>query len=137
MYLQLSNLWQDWNAKYYNDYRSLCNSSTLSALPIVEKNGTKRKLPLDVLLSERLNKRKPSPMLGIAHPDNGNGFRYDEQYKIIICISCESALQQSPKSWYQHLSSMHRILGSESKALIQRFQEYDVSPLSELVIPEQ
>lgn len=137
MYLRLSNLWQDWNAKYYNDHRSLSISSTLSALPIVENQGTKRKLPLDILLSERLNKRKPSQMLGIAHSDDGNGFRYDEQYKIIICISCESALQPSPKSWYQHLSSMHRILGSESKALIQRFHAYDVSPLSELVIPEQ
>jgi hypothetical protein len=138
MYLRLSNLWQDWNATYYSDHqKSLLVSSAPLPLTIYEKHSLKRRLPLNMLPSERTNKRQLSRMPDIAQPDDVSGFRYDGYYKILICLSCESAIQSSPESWYRHLNSMHRILGPECKALIQHFQAYDISPQSKLIVPQK
>jgi hypothetical protein len=64
-----------------------------------------------------------------------DGFRYDAQYKILICISCESALQTAQPAWYRHLNTTHRILGPACKTLIERFGTYDLCPAKDLVAP--
>lgn len=135
MYLQLSNLWQDWNKKYYEEHRHMWTSAsaTSSTVMIPEGRGTKRRMPLGTLLSTRLNKRQAVPI----SPTSTDGFRYDTEYRILICTSCGIALQSSPKAWYRHLNSVHRVLGSECKTLLQRFGTYDICETNELIIPTQ
>ncbi|PMD52182.1 uncharacterized protein K444DRAFT_545924 [Hyaloscypha bicolor E] len=98
MYLQLSTLWQDWNRQYYEDHRNLWTTAAVTpatgAAIKSESRGLKRGLPADSLPVSSLNKRQ-APLIAAPRASlDMDGFRYDAQYKILICISCESAFKQ-------------------------------------------
>jgi hypothetical protein len=137
MYLQLSTLWQDWNDQYYQDHRHLWTSTRPNFTPRTAigscPKSSKRILPCDSHSLSPPRKRKAQS--GSRELLNSDGFQYNAQYKILICISCESALQTSPAAWYSHLNSIHRILGPACKALIERFRTYDLCPAKDLVAP--
>jgi hypothetical protein len=64
-----------------------------------------------------------------------DGFVYNTEYKILICIACESIIQPEPTAWYRHLNSVHRITGPHCKTLLERFATYDLCPFKELTLP--
>ena len=139
MYLQLSTLWQDWNRQYYEGH---CHLWTPAAVTLAsgaamesESRGLKRGLPPDSLPVSSLKKRQV-PLIAVPRaPLDMDGFCYDAQYKILICISCKSALQTAQITWYQYLNTTHWILGPACKMYIEHFGTYDLCPPKDLVTP--
>jgi len=147
LYRRLSTQWQQWNEQYYRDHRHLWGSPW-NAVPgtgvpqDTASAGQKRPSPSDPTQSLGLNKKQASSALLLqcntdrAQSDS-SGFLYNAQYKIIICVSCGLALQSSSRAWYRHLTLTHRILGSECKALVERFETYDLCAAEDLTVPVQ
>jgi hypothetical protein len=139
MYLQLSTLWQDWNQQYYQGHRHLWTPTpaTLTIGTPIESTpkGVKRGLPHDTRPLSSFKRRQAFSISETRDPLHIDGFQYNAQYKILICISCESALQTSPSAWYWHLNSTHRILGPACKTLMERFRTYDLYPAKDIVAP--
>jgi hypothetical protein len=57
---------------------------------------------------------------------------YNAEYKILICITCESIILQKSTAYYRHLNEVHRITGPLCKALLAHFAAYDLCPFEEL-----
>jgi hypothetical protein len=66
-----------------------------------------------------------------------DGFVYNTEYKILICVACESIIQPEPTACYRHLNSVHRITGPLCKTLLKRFTTYDLCPFKELSVPQE
>jgi hypothetical protein len=141
MYLQLSTLWQDWNEQYYQNHRHLWSSAPTDRTPsdVVDlgTKGIKRSLPPDDRSLPGLNKRRAGSIPASKVPLETDGFQYNAQFKILICMSCESIIQPEPTAWYRHLNSIHRITGPLCKTLLERFATYDLCPLKELPVPAE
>ncbi|KAK2684445.1 hypothetical protein QWA68_016996 [Fusarium oxysporum] len=129
IYYRLSKIWHDWNRQY--DPRNITprgpvtysqNRDVMRANPGVSEQQQKRIEKGD----------------SVSNKDKYNlsdAFIYNAQHRILICVSCGSMIQPGAKSFYGHLNSMHRITGSACKALMERFQTYDLCPFDELCIP--
>ncbi|KHO10690.1 hypothetical protein MAA_11741 [Metarhizium robertsii ARSEF 23] len=153
MYRQLSTLWQSWNQKYYEEHCSDRQNT------IVERE---QNLTADTngLTARRENKRAGSPqherenrkrqkvsvgdstdLLGcsssnVSTTETFDGFVYNAEYQILICVSCESVVSPGRQSLYGHLNR-HRILGPLCKAYIERFSSLQLTSLKELPRPQQ
>jgi hypothetical protein len=69
--------------------------------------------------------------------DLSDGFLYNCQYQILICITCGSMVQPGTRSLYSHLNTIHQITGAACKTLIERFSQYELCRFSQLCIPNQ
>jgi hypothetical protein len=129
MYYRLSKLWQDWNQQY--DRRS-AESTELATC-----SQNRDEIHANPELLERQPKRikKDDPITDGDADKLGDGFIYNAQYRILICVSCGSMIQPGVKSFYSHLNSVHRITGPACKTLIGRFQTYKLCSFDKLRIP--
>ncbi|KAI3567779.1 hypothetical protein IWW34DRAFT_859673 [Fusarium oxysporum f. sp. albedinis] len=129
MYHRLSKIWHDWIQQY--DQRNINPTGS------VTYGQNRDMLRADSGVLERQQKRiKKGDSVTIEDTDNlSDGFIYNAQHRILICVSCGSMIQPGAKSFYGHLNYMHRITGSACKALMERFQTYDLCPFDELCIP--
>jgi hypothetical protein len=62
---------------------------------------------------------------------------YNAEYKILICITCESIVLPEPTACYRHLNGVHRITGPLCKVLLERFATYDLCSFKELTVPRE
>jgi hypothetical protein len=134
MYYRLSTLWQSWNCQYYRDHclppERVAYPSPASSSPL----GSKRQAGLSG--SSPSSKRTCNPQLAIDTAPL-DGFIYNPEYKVLICITCESIIQPAPASWYTHLNSIHRLRGTPCKSLLERFATYDLCPFEDLPRPQE
>ena len=146
MYYRLSAIWQSWNRQYYQDY---CQDPEPDRIQCQGIRSLHSSPPLPPALLAWL-KRLAGPHL--FYPDTRkkvcstgpssdlnyqDGFVYNAEYRILICLACESMLQPRSASWYQHLNKHHRIKGSACKALLERFATYDLCTTIELSVPQK
>ena len=139
LYLRLSTLWQQWNERYYRDQ---CCSQGLQRLlqprapvpsPRPEGCSKKRRLGAEEpggYMSDLPAKRQ---CLGPASPIVD--FQYKSQYKVLLCLICESALQTTEIAWYRHLRTVHKILGPVCKARVQQFAQYELARPEDITPP--
>ncbi|KAK2468840.1 hypothetical protein H9L39_19602 [Fusarium oxysporum f. sp. albedinis] len=107
MYYRLSTTWQDWNTQYYRDNCQTPEREPYKSLDITShacKRTSSLKSP------ERTPKRVKTAMDGEKLNDLSDGFMYNLQYKVLICITCGSMVQPETKSLYtpKHHSSDYR-----------------------------
>ncbi|KAJ4032987.1 hypothetical protein NW756_014038 [Fusarium oxysporum] len=109
MYYRLSTTWQDWNTQYYRDNCQTPEKEPCKSLDITS-HTCKRTSSLES--PERTPKRVKTATGGEKLDDLSDGFIYNSQYKILICITCGSMVQPETKSLYSHLNTIHRITGA-------------------------
>ncbi|KAJ3455783.1 hypothetical protein MRS44_017265 [Fusarium solani] len=122
MYRQLSTLWQDWNWRYFRDYcidRGVAAaepSAPPSTMPSAGKQKRQGSHSEDVRIQKRRKVQNTDQSRG-AYPgaDAINGFIFNRQYGILICVPCKSMIQPGRASLYKHLNSQHRITGQISR----------------------
>jgi hypothetical protein len=137
MYLRLSTLWQDWNQQYYQDHHPNLVSDPTASYPsppaLSPLAGSKR--PASPSSSGRSKKKICNP--SSTESATSDGFLYNTEYKILICVACESIIQPEPIACYRHLNNIHRITGPPCKTLLERFATYDLCPFKELSVPQE
>ena len=140
MYRQLSTLWQDWNQLYYNDnYIMKQGDEAEPAKPIKRLNS-----PSDPKRPAKRRKDLLTDLSKLNHPDIPDtstvgppeGFIFNAQYHIVICIACESMVQPGKSSIYQHLNR-HGIIGTTCKAYMQHLLALKLRAFRELALPLQ
>jgi hypothetical protein len=131
MYYRLSKLWQDWNQEY--------NQRIMKSVEPASYNQKRDKMDTDLEGLERQPKRSKKGHSTVNKDTDklGDGFIYNARHRIVICVSCGSMIQPGAKSFYSHLNSVHRITGSACKALLERFQTYELCPFDKLHIPTE
>ncbi|KAH6975566.1 telomere-associated recQ-like helicase [Ilyonectria destructans] len=132
MYYRLSTIWQDWNQQYHQQ-----SSRSMEPEACTSKRCKRLAGPDDP--TRRLKKVKTSSSSSSTNNhmnDLTDGFIYNAQYRVLICVSCGSMIQPGVKSFYSHLNSIHRITGLACKALIERFQTYELCPFGMLSVPK-
>ncbi len=161
MYRQLSTLWQEWNQKYYKDhcFSLLDGASAATCPPLRESQSSTMILP-GVGANEQLKRPSSSSdnlriqkrqrqaldlsgnhqyitstvLLATTMPPQG--FLYNAEYKVMICIACESMLQPGRRSIYEHLNR-HRILGEVCKTYTDSISAFELLPFKELRTPQR
>lgn len=63
------------------------------------------------------------------------GFLYNAEYKVMICIACELIIQPRRRLIYEHLNR-HRILGDVCKTYVDRISAFELLPFKELHTPQ-
>jgi hypothetical protein len=142
MYRQLSTLWQDWNWRYFRDYcidRGVAAaepSAPPSTMPSAGKQKRQGSHSEDVRIQKRRKVQNTDQSRG-AYPgaDAINGFIFNRQYGILICVPCKSMIQPGRASLYKHLNSQHRITGQICKDLLERLNKFPLRPFEELDVP--
>jgi hypothetical protein len=135
MYLRLSTLWQEWNQQYYLDHcqKPVLDQANPYPSPPASSPITRCKRPASPSSYESSEKRVCG--LSDINQATSDGFIYNAEYKILICVACESIIQPEPTAWYRHLNSVHRVTGPLCKTLLERFATYDLCPFRELSHP--
>ncbi|TVY74225.1 hypothetical protein Focb16_v005475 [Fusarium oxysporum f. sp. cubense] len=85
MYYRLSTTWQDWNTQYYRDNCQTPEKEPCKSLDITS-HTCKRTSSLES--PERTPKGVKTATGGEKLDDLSDGFIYNSQYKILICITC-------------------------------------------------
>lgn len=136
MYNRLSTLWQEWNQQYYQQNHwepEACNAS------VTNSKGHKRPASPDD--PKRGSKKAMTSVSSSSNNDHTNdltdGFIYNTQYRVLICISCGSIIQPEAKSFYSYLNSIHRITGLACKILMESFRAYKLCPFEKLAVPKE
>ncbi|EXL65654.1 hypothetical protein FOPG_18126 [Fusarium oxysporum f. sp. conglutinans race 2 54008] len=140
MYRRLSNIWQDWSRQYYHEYclRSNEESSGMNAA-IAHKVCAKRVAePCDPSRSSKIARTSNAASChDTVQTEYADGFLYNAQYQVLVCIACKSMIQPGQKSFYSHLNKLHRITGLACKALMEQFSTYKLCSFQELAVPRQ
>ena len=161
MYRQLSLIWQEWNQQYYKDHCLRLPDGTSAetntalqedklSITNLPAAGAKRQYKRPSSSSNDLRARKKtrqaldlggknhnaSSILESATAVPPEGFIYNAEYKIMICIACESMIQPGRSSIYDHLNR-HRIMGEVCKAYVKRISAFELLPFKELRMPRQ
>ncbi|KAH7194982.1 hypothetical protein DER44DRAFT_815616 [Fusarium oxysporum] len=129
MYHQLSKIWHDWIQQY--DQRNISPAGSVT----YGQNRDMLRADFGVLEWQRKRIKKGDSVTSEDTDNLSDGFIYNAQHRILMFVSCGSMIQPGAKSFYGHGNSMHRITGSACKALMERFQTYDLCPFDELRIP--
>ncbi|PWI64550.1 hypothetical protein PCL_09563 [Purpureocillium lilacinum] len=147
MYQRLSTIWQDWNSQYHQSgelRRAIspvhgATNSRISSTSI--KGSQRREIGVDDVSSPKRRKRKESAEQpdGQSHDESHppDGFIFNDQYGIIICVECESMVQPGRKSQYRHLRSQRHAAGSHCQDLLERLSRFPVSSTEQLVTPQK
>lgn len=146
MYYRLSTIWQSWNRQYYEDH---CQDRRPDQILPREVASLPSPPPSSPPTLPAGLKRPASPGLSCPRapkqvcrtgpscdPSPQGGFQYNAEYRVLICLACESILQPQSTAWYRHLNSLHQIKGPACKALLERFARYDLCALAELAVPQ-
>lgn len=130
MYYRLSTMWQDWNQQYDEQCTRSIEPETCS--------HDQDRIHANLNDLKRQSKKRKISSQSINNSTNGltDGFVYNAEYRILICVSCGSMIQPGAKSFYSHLNSIHRITGLACKAFMERFQTYELCPFELLPLPE-
>ncbi|CZS75075.1 unnamed protein product [Fusarium graminearum] len=131
MYYRLSKIWQDWNQEY--------NQRNMESVEPASRSQKRDKMDTGPEGLERQPKRSKKGHSTINKDTDklGDSFIYNARHRIVICVSCGSMIQPGAKSFYSHLNSVHCITGSACKALLERFQTYELCPFDKLHIPTE
>ncbi|KAF4463327.1 hypothetical protein FALBO_9851, partial [Fusarium albosuccineum] len=131
MYYRLSTMWQDWNQQYNEQCNRTIEPETCS--------HDQNRIQACLNDPKRQSKKRKISSQTINNSTNGltDGFVYNAEYRILICVSCGSMIQPGAKSFYSHLNSIHRITGLACKAFMERFQTYELCPFELLPLPEE
>jgi len=147
MYRRLSTIWQDWNSQYRQstDLRraiSPAHGATTIRVPSTSIKGNKRQeISIDDVSCPKRRKRNntaeqsTSPSHDGAHPPDG--FIFNDQYGIIICVQCESMVQPGRKAQYRHLRSQHHAASKHYQGLLDRLSRFPVSSPEQLITPQE
>ncbi|OAQ57815.2 DEAD/DEAH box helicase domain-containing protein [Pochonia chlamydosporia 170] len=159
MYRRLSALWQAWNREYYMQHcvEGSSGSRNASAKLAMEDLGLtitsttqrtsaqKRRQSEDPSTDHAQRRKKilsnggtkgDVTAAGAIKEGFPNGFIYNAEYRILICVACESMVFPGKPSFYTHLNR-HRILGSLCKAYIEWFGRLQLAPPKELSRPKK
>jgi hypothetical protein len=63
-------------------------------------------------------------------------FRYNRQYKVVICEECQSCIVPRLNSFIRHLRDAHRLLGGRLKAAQKWYQTLDLVNLEDIKPPK-
>jgi hypothetical protein len=141
MYYRLSTIWQEWNEQYYTENCSNLKVESHETQKSIAHKSRGSKRPVDDGDSDRASKRVMTGVNNSQHHHDENdypdGFLYNVQYQVLICVTCGSIVQPGAKSFYAHLNNIHRITGAACKALIDRFGSYNLRPFNELTVPHE
>ncbi|KAH7231095.1 hypothetical protein BKA59DRAFT_497663 [Fusarium tricinctum] len=140
MYRRLSNIWQEWSRSYHEECcLQLQEGSTEPNTTVADELCLKR--PAEPNCKDRVLKKLKTDSNTSCYNNNetnySNGFLYNPEYQILVCITCESMVQPGQSAFYRHLNNTHRIKGLACKALIKRFNAYELCPFKKLVIPRE
>jgi hypothetical protein len=140
MYRRLSDIWQEWSRHYYEErcLRSQEESTGVNAA-FASKICSKRSA--EPYRRDRASKKIRIGNTVSCHDNDqtefADGFLYNAQYQVLICIACESMIQPGQKSFYSHLNKLHRITGLACKTLMERFNTYALFSFQELATPRE
>lgn len=140
MYRRLSDTWQEWTRQYYQEcyLRSREKSPGINA---AMPHGICNKRPAEPYGLSRASKTARTNNAASCHNngqvDLADGFLYNSQYQILICIMCGSMIQPGQKSFYNHLNKLHRITRLACKTLMERFSTFKLYSVQELAIPRE
>ncbi|EXM13432.1 hypothetical protein FOTG_18113 [Fusarium oxysporum f. sp. vasinfectum 25433] len=140
MYRRLSNTWQEWSRNYYEECcLQLQEGSIKPNTSVAHELCHKRPAEPDGRdrASKKLRTKSDSSCYDKNEANYSDGFLYNSEYQILICIACESMVQPGQGAFYRHLNNTHRITGLACKALIKRFNTYELCPFKKLVIPRE
>jgi hypothetical protein len=90
MYYRLSAMWQDWNVQYYRDNCQPQDKEPCKSLNVTLHTWKRASSPES---PERAPKRVKTALGGENTNDLSDGFLYNCQYQILICITCGSMVQ--------------------------------------------
>ncbi|ENH73681.1 hypothetical protein Focb16_v005400 [Fusarium oxysporum f. sp. cubense] len=140
MYRRLSNIWQDWSRQYYQEccLRSQEDSTGINAAMTHKVCSKRLAEPCSLGRASKIARtRNAASCHDTGQTEYADGFLYNAQYQILVCIACESMIQPGQKSFYSHLNKLHRITGLTCKALMERFSTYKLCSFQELAIPRE
>ncbi|KFZ18998.1 hypothetical protein V502_03895 [Pseudogymnoascus sp. VKM F-4520 (FW-2644)] len=144
LYSRLSRAWQDWNETYYSEHSGRATSQTAAAEPLQDPAGAaySHSHTIAPLLRPTPKPPRPQPTCreGRARPGLSTipsleqGFRLDEQYRVLICLECQACVVPGEIAVDRHLRR-HGLRGEALKMLCSKFAEYDLAPPSEVQGP--
>ncbi|KJZ70143.1 hypothetical protein HIM_10450 [Hirsutella minnesotensis 3608] len=147
MYRRLSTLWQDWNYQYHQSQdlsRAMSparGAVTLRNSSVPNRENKRQASGDDDINSHKRRKWKDnveqSDSLSNDGPHPPDGFIFNDQYGIIICVACESMVRPGRKSQYRHLRTQHHATGSDCQGLLEKLGRFPLLSLEQLVVPQE